>query len=1005
MYMALNNEEGEKTTMERVVGSKFEGIRSRLWIAIGVLLAMVACSFRTVAAEPGGSARIMGRLLSAENGEPILGASAYLEGTKLGCVSDLDGYYMIKNVPSGTYTLIISAIGYHQITVTSVEVTDGASLAFDFSLKKQVYEMEGIVVKAKSVRTTQAALLKDRQQATYVSDAISAEQISRSGSGNAAEAMTKVTGASVVGGRYVYVRGLGDRYCNTHLNGSPLPSPDPDKQAVPMDLIPSGLLDNIVVEKSFTPDKAGNFAGGSVNFSTKDYPESRTLIFSTSTSFNTLTTGKDILTQNRSSTDWLGYDNGTRDVPKLIKDSAALVAYPPDRINSEKLDSIMPQIEFWDRAYKSFNPQMRAITRQASPNQSHSLSYGDLWQFFDRPLGVVASLSYSHKYIFYDDGIVGRYNVTEDSSLVNPWEEQYRLNDAHGSEEVLWGGLASVKYGIHPKHKLGFTYTYTRNGETHSRDLIGPTSFAFMSLSGDLRSFALTYTERKLRSMQFSGEHLVDLFGRPEDQIRAQWQASFSKTSQQDPDTRFLVDIRTWNERDSVWDYQMGTGSAIARRLWRNLDETSRDYKLDLTIPLFSRVKAKTGTSFSHKERTYRELEYDYTDFSGYNRFQGDVNAWAEDVGFDTIVPSPYPGDQSIWIMLKGLEATVNPRNQYDSKQEIVGVYSMFEFPVAARWTFAGGLRLETTDMQSATQDTLSNVSNAGRIDTQDLLPSASLIYHPTKDMNVRLAYGRTLARPTLREMTPAPSEEFGLSRWYFGNAELKHTKINNYDLRWEWFLHPGEVIAVSAFYKRMDDPIELVIVGDFGEIMPDNSDQATLYGVEFEFRRRLDQFDVAWLPHLSNFQLGGNLTLVKSKVTVPEIEYVRASRYDPETPRTRPLYGQSPYVVNLDLGYDNDKRGTAITLFYNVFGRRLVFNSLGATPDVYEQPRHQVDMFLSQRIFGHGPVLKLSAKNILNSEVKMVHDKLGLPNEPERVYRQYSLGRTYAIGLSYEVW
>lgn len=955
-----------------------------------------------ILADTDGNGKIVGTVKDETTGEPLLGVTVSLSGTLLGGVTDLDGYYRIKNVPVGIYEVIASCVGYNKSEVTGVRVVNNEVTTIDLSIMEQLIEMEGITVKSKAVHNTEVSTLAKRQKSAAISDAISSEQISRSGSGNAAEAMTKVTGATVLSGKYVYIRGLGDRYTNTQLNGSPLPSPDPDKQAVPMDLIPTGLLDNIVVEKSFTADKPGNFAGGSVNLNTKDYPEKRELKFSTSTSYNSLTTGKDILSQPNSGKDWLGYDNGKRQVPAIIQDSAALVAAPPGRTNPDQLDSVMQLVEFWDRAYDSFDPVLTPRISQAAPNQSHSLSYGDLLNIFDRPLGIVTSLSYSKSSKYYEDGFYGRYEVegqVDGSVQEDPWTRTYAATDSKGTEEVLWGGMAMLKYGLHSNHKLGLTYTYTRNGVATSRTLSGPASNEYVSYDGStLRNFALIYTERKLWNMQLSGDHVFGAMGLPFKNIRANWQISQSETAQNDPDTRYLIDEKTVDEingSDTTYQYSIEINRlSKPRRLWRDLEENNKEYKLDIELP-FSKGKLKTGSAFLRKEKTYRDFEYYYGNTTRYTNYDGDIDEWASDLGFDSL--STLPNGSVRLTYTNALTKLVQDKNQYEGDQEIFALYGMFDYFVAENWSLIGGVRYETTKMHGATHDLVA--TEPGDIDGSDLLPSVNIVYHPTENMNLRLAYGRTLARPTIREMIPAPSEEFGLSRYFFGNSNIDYTRIDNIETRWEWFLRPGEVASVSLFYKHLKNPIEMVIVSERGSVIPENTDKAEVYGVEFEFRHRLDYLS----SHLSNFTLGGNLTFVKSEVAIPEAELEKARLFDDNPATTRQLNGQSPYIVNIDLGYSSFKSGTKISLFYNVFGRRLTFNALGATPDVYEEPRHNLDFQFSQKMF-LGASLKIGVKNIMDEDVKMVHDKLGLPNEEEKVYLQYKTGRTYSIGMSYDV-
>ena len=338
------------------------------------------------------------------------------------------------------------------------------------------------------------------------------------------------------------------------------------------------------------------------------------------------------------------------------------------------------------------------------------------------------------------------------------------------------------------------------------------------------------------------------------------------------------------------------------------------------------------------------------------------------------------------------------PSNNYTASQEVVAGYGMFEFPLFSTFKVVGGVRVETTDMTVIT-----NWPDTGIIDVTDVLPSVNVVLPVTENTNIRAAFGRTLARPTFREMSPAAVEEFSVARVYQGNVDIDRTTINNYDLRWEWFLRPGEVLAVSGFYKDLTNPIELALIGNNGQVQPQNVPSGIVYGLELEFRRRLDHVHRI----LSNFKIGGNLTLVHSEVDIAEDELNEVIPIGLERQTTRPLYGQSPYIVNFDIGYDNYNSGPQISVFFNRFGRRLAVNNENGTPDVYEMPRNDLDLLVRQRLFGErGPSLKFAVKNILNEDVKLQYeDPDPVTLSRDHFYERYSRGVTVSFGLSYNIW
>ncbi|MBN1637573.1 MAG: carboxypeptidase-like regulatory domain-containing protein, partial [Ignavibacteriales bacterium] len=373
--------------------------------------------------------KITGNVIDQETGDPIIGANIMIDGTMLGAASDIDGMFVINAVPEGNYAVTLSCIGYAKKTVTDVKITSGQVEKINITLSPESYETEEVTITAKLLKNTDAVLLKDRQKSNSISDAISNESISRSGSGNAADAITKVTGTSVVSGKYVYIRGLGDRYSSTHLNGTELPSADPDVKSFNLDLFPSNLLDNIVTIKSFTPDKPGNFSGGLVNVATKDYPEKFNFRFSSSTAYNSNTTfNKNYLTYPTSSTDWLGYDNGSREIPNLLKDQNVYIPSPNEARRNHDLALRL------DELTKSFNPEMSPIQSKAPMDQSYNLSIGDQLSIFGNPLGYIASLSYSRKYSFYENGQKAKWELSGNYDEVNDLYNYYNFSDTKGSE-------------------------------------------------------------------------------------------------------------------------------------------------------------------------------------------------------------------------------------------------------------------------------------------------------------------------------------------------------------------------------------------------------------------------------------------------------------------------------------------------------------------------------------------------------------------------------------------
>ncbi|MFO7446376.1 MAG: TonB-dependent receptor [Ignavibacteriaceae bacterium] len=951
------------------------------------LLKILLLTLFTVSAINAQSGIISGTVVDEKTGEALIGANILIQGTTNGAATDIDGNYRITAVTPGTYTLVTSMVSYAKTTITGVIVDSDKVTKIDITLSEEAYQTDEVVVTARMLEDNEASLLKLRQRSNSVSDAISSELISRSGSSSAADAMTKVTGASVVGGKYVYVRGLGDRYSSTHLNGAELPSADPDKKAFNMDLFPAGVLENIVTIKSFTPDKPGNFSGGIVDIATKSYPDQFTLKLSSSSSYNSATSFKNnFLTYQGGGKDWLGMDDGTRAIPDIfLNPDLKIPNASTARFNTE-------QTQLLDDVSKSFIPQMSPGIKTAPINQSYSLSFGDQVELFNMPLGFLASYTYNREYSFYENGKSGRWKLTGDISTIESLAELQFLDDTKGTEEVNWGGLVTLNLKPDPKHEIGADFVYTQSGQSTARFLEGRWLEQFNeNPNAILETRALTYTERNLQSYQLHGKHIFDSFLG----LGVNWSGTISKTSQEDPDARYFTDH--YNNVNMNYSITRST-YPLPSRYFRDMNEDGRGANLDLTFPFKVwqdfQAKFKTGAAFNEKERifTERRFEYQLGEFSsGAPRYEGDPETF---FSYENVGMLWYDSTRSRYVFGSHISETPDPKGgNYNGYEKVSAVYAMIEIPVFNSLKFVGGARYEMSKMD------VYGKGQKGFLDDKDILPSLNFIYELTENMNIRTSYGKTLARPNFREKAPYANFNFAADFIFLGNPDLKRTLIDNYDLRWEWFLRPGEIIAVSGFYKHFKNPIERVInvlfASEGGEVFYENIDKADVIGLEIEVRKRLDEVSDV----LSNLSIGANISVIDSKVDVPEGELAVIRALDPNAVSTRSLQGQSPYLFNLELGYDNPNSGTYVSLFYNVFGDRLAEISIGGTPDVFERSRPMLDFTVSQSVFSNFN-LKFSAKNILNSPYKLSHEFKG----NEYIRAEYKTGTSVSIGIGYSL-
>jgi len=934
---------------------------------------------------------ITGIIIDESNGEPLIGATVIIEETGQGDASDLDGRFTIKNVEPGIYTLKASFISHATVIIEEVEVKAGEVLKLDITLKPKTEVLEEVVVTARSILNNEASLLSERQKSLAFSDAVSAEFISQTGSGDAAAAVKRITGATVEDGKYVVIRGLGGRYTNSQLNGANLPTADPDRNSAQLDLFPSELISSVTTKKTFTPDQPGNFSGGNVDIRTKEFPDEAIFTITTGIGLNTQSSFNDnFLIGPSGSKDFLAFDDGLRELPSIVRDPDTQI---PGSQFARRDASLAKQLNDISEAFSStMIPSGGPLggNQKSQLNNDFSFTYGDQETVFGNSLGFIVSGSYSRKFEFYDDGVNNQFNATDPNA--DELFPDFTFNDIKGTKNVNWGGMASLNYKLNQNHRVGFNYLRTQDASNTGRYQVGNFPKNIPSENVFFETFVLDYTERNVNSFQLKGKHYFKKLNN----IQFDWNASLADTKQEQPDLRFFFDEFTNVSRgDStfqVFSINLGSSNAtLPTRLFRDLDENNNQLSADIEIPFQTgrnaTIKLKTGFSFEDKDRTFRERKFDYNSVGiNFRDFNGDVDAFFA----DEVVGIIDTTNSGLFVFGNVIQDASIRQNNYDGDQKVKAFYGMIELPITQSLKIVGGTRFEQTDILIVSQD---STRLPGEIDTNDILPSASIIYAAGSNMNFRLSASQTIARPTFREIAPFQAFDFAGGRITSGNPELDRSLIQNFDARWEWFMSPGEVIAVSGFYKNFDDPIERVILSNNNQESFQNVESANLFGVEFEFRKRLDFIS----NFFSDFLFSSNLTLIDSNVDVPERELEFAEGFDISD--TRPLQGQSDFVVNSILSYQNSEIGLNTSMAYNRFGKRLTNVGLGGTPNIFEQGRNDLFLSISKNIMSTYKI-KLSISNLLDDNFKTIQTfKGGTFTDSE-----FKLGRTFKLAFTYNL-
>lgn len=816
-------------------------------------------------------------------------------------------------------------------------------------------------------------LLLERAKASAMVESFGTEQISKSGASDVSDIVGRISGASLAEGKFAVVRGLADRYTLTTLNGADIPSADPNRRAVQLDLFPAQFISKVDVSKTFQPDLPGGFAGGAINIVTRSFPDRPLFSMSAGTSYNTQASLRDdYLVTDQGRTDWLALDDGKRQLP-------GIAAATPPAGSSTSLGSPIKD---------SFGSRQFGPVEGDSPlNSSFSFAFGDTTHLFGRRFGFVAGMNYKNDYNFYDDGMTAKYSAVHPTNTAGV-NQSWTKTDARAVIEYTWGGIVTLAYEPLDGHELGFNFIYVQTAEDEARRIKGRDS-SLTSPDADpdvnyVEHDVLHWTERNLTYFQLQGKH--DFPGLRD--LHMDWVGSLGSTSQEEPDYRiFPFSGQPGDPNDPNDDFYGANGPtepSEPTRFFRTLEEENVNFRADWTFPLMSynsqENSVKAGFAISQSEQTLfsRAFTVSSTRPPLGHPFQstGDVNGYLDPTNNSRLTYYNFPANFD-----------------YVGEQSIRAYYGMGTWSATEWLRLVGGVRMESTDISVDTHNTTLNTFSSGSIKQDDLLPAVSATVALRENLQLRLAWSQTVVRPTYREISDAENYDIALGRTIAGNPNLIMSSIENYDARVEWYPRPGELISVGAFFKKLENPIELESQDVNNEnIFYDNYDKADVYGFEVELRKNLPGFLGG---PVDQFSLGFNYAYIKSIVDLTAQQQAQRGNFGDYTTE-RPLYDQPEYVINGDLTWDHFGWGTSITVNGGVTGRRLVLVGL-ATPDEFEEPAPYLDVYLTQKL-GRRWRAKLSAKNLLDPVFEVTQTWPSIGTVPIKSYKK---GMTFGLSLS----
>ncbi len=929
---------------------------------------------------------IRGTVYEDETNEALFYANAQIPSTGAVAFTDFDGNFEL-NLEPGTYDLEISFLGLATLTISDVKVEAGKVTAFEnLRLKPSTNELMTVTVTASAMRNTESALLDVKKKSATVMDGISAQNFKRVGDGNAAAAVTRVPGVSIQGGKYVFVRGLGDRYTKTQLMRMDIPGLDPDRNSLQMDIFPTNILQNIVVLKTLTADLPADFSGGLVNIELVDFPTKKTLNISSSLGYTPGMHLVEGLGHQGSVTDFLGFDSGFRNNP--LPNQYIYEGIPNPALD----DPITTQLT------EGFKPVLAAQSRTMPLNGTLGISGGNqIKKDNGKTVGYNGSFSYKANTDFYgsmsgDSSRMYEQNFYRKGNL----PDQYTLQ----ADRTQIGSLAvsnifmSGLFGYSIKDdndKYRFTMMHLQNGETRTGKFIETSSIenSFVGARDNLE-----YSERSITSVLFNGQH-----SRDDNKLKIDWRIAptFSRIADKD--------IRSTSYRTEDNTFAIAPGeTGFPNRIWRNLNEFNLANRIDFTRTHEVRgrdAKLKYGASYTFKYRDYEILRYQLRakSLGSLPDLTGDADELLTDAFIWDVI-----SDAGTYY-----SGNYEANNAYQGIQSNLAAYVNEEFSMNALMKVVVGLRLERYDQfytgvdqqEAAAPGTGLNYYYEPVLNNFNLFPTANFIYSVNENSNLRLGAFRTVARPSFKEKSAAQIEDVLTGITFIGNLDLQNTIINNFDARYEYFFEGGQTVALSGFYKSFTNPIELVAYSAAApsNFQPRNVGNATVAGAEFEVRKNLG------FMGLKNFEVNSNFSYIYSAVTRDSAEYaarVASARTGEVISEVRPMQGQSPYMINVGLNYNNPKKGWQGGLFYNVQGEKLYIVGVADNPDVYEVPFHSLNFNLLKS-FGDERQYQMgfAVSNILDD----TRDRIFVSYESFSPYfSRWAPGRTFKLTFRYSL-
>lgn len=896
---------------------------------------------------------ICGTVTDAKFKEPLIGATVSIEGTTIGAITDIDGNFRIEKVQPGKYTLVASYVSYKTQTIKDVAVIAHQEAVVRIELSDADLQLQNVVVVAQRKLGTETAVLNTVRKSLPVVSGISAQQISKTQDSDAAEVLRRIPGITIVDDRFIVVRGLAQRYNNVWLNNATTPSSETDSRAFSFDVLPSSLVDNMMVYKSPSAELPADFSGGFVRLLTKNVPEGNPFNISYQLGFNTNATFRDFQLTKGYAVDYLGFGAGKRMLPSNAP------AHLNDVSTSDAATFTRRVNTGWDISHFT-----------ALPEQKLTFTMNRLFDLGDWRIGNITNVNYSTGYDYYEmkNNNYLSYDMTNDQSSY-----RYKYDDVQYKNTTKLGALFNWSF-LNGNNKFEFRNFFNQRGTSSLSQRQGTDYYS----EENIRKWESLYTGRTTYAGQLSGEHKWH-----DEADKLDWTVGYAYAAYKEPDRKVVKSME--RKQDDELKYYVSDPTRYYQDLTDNSFSLGTNYEHTFSVSELFKPVLNAGVYGEYKDRTFEARRFLYNLLgSGYNRFA----EW----DYSSIFSDENISENRIYM-----KESTNKSDSYTSENLLGAAYVAARLNYGEKLNANIGVRMEYYQLKLDGYE--SDGIKAVHLDqsSTEFFPSLNVAYSLTDKQQVRVAYGRSVNRPEFREVVPYVYYDFALDANITGNVNLKNAYTNNVDVRYEFYPSTGETVTIGGFYKYFEDPIEQTYseAGSGLQYTYHNADHARAFGVEVDIKKQLDFIG------LKNLSLVFNGAYIHSKVYFAEGSFER----------DRAMQGQSPYLINTGLFYQLEDKGFSASVLYNRIGKRIETVGVPAQnpnddiPDIYEMPRNALDLSFSKKV-GKYVEIKGGIKDLLNSKIEYkqfleLTETSGAKREVEQLVRSYRPGVTVNLGVS----